>query len=81
MIIMASVVRRRGIGKAHRTNIKLLKGKPLARHIQRIAKYIDVDLSKANYAEARRILKGQSLSRDLIRMRQSRRIQIAQDIS
>lgn len=72
---MASVVGRRGTGKARITGIKVavLKGKPLARRIERLAKDIDVDLSKANYVKARRILKGQSLSEDLIRMRQSRR--------
>jgi hypothetical protein len=62
---MASAV---GVRVRHR-NPKVLKGKALAKDIKDLARCIGVDLSKADYEEARRILKGRSLSKDIIRMR------------
>jgi hypothetical protein len=46
-----------------------LKGKVLAEDIKDLARRIGVDLSKADYEEARRILKGRSLSKDVIKVR------------
>lgn len=52
-----------------RKNPRVLKGKVLAEDIKDLARRIGVDLSKADYEEARRILKGRSLSKDVIKVR------------
>jgi hypothetical protein len=56
-------------GPVSHKNPRVLKGKVLVEDIKDLARRIGVDLSKADYEEARRILKGRSLSKDVIKVR------------